>query len=263
MDITRLTVIEWQPDKGDNMRELDNRRDAGKNELRHMPFFSELSPDETELVEQLIYKKRFQKNRIVLAEEETSQYMYFIFSGKVRIVKKNEDGREQIIAIHKKGDYFGEMSLLDGKTSHATVIAHEDAVIGLMHKMDFEYHLMNHKRISRKFIGLLCHRLRDAWKMIKILSFNNAEHRVMVALDSLRELYGVKDARGIIINIKLTHRMIANYASVARETATRSLKKLVNAGDIIILENRSLLLRDSFFRKMNEISGNTQMIAAN
>ena len=45
---------------------------------------------------------------------------------------------EQIIAINKKNDFFGEMALLDGRTAPATVIAHEDAVIGLISKDDFD-----------------------------------------------------------------------------------------------------------------------------
>lgn len=210
-------------------------------------FFSDLSPAEAEHVERVMIKRRFGKDQIVLSEEETSNYMYLVYSGKVRVVKLSEDGREQIISIHKKGDFFGEMSLLDGKTAPATVIAHEEAMIGLLHKKDFEYHLLSHEGIRRKFIDLLCQRLRDAWKMIKILSFDSAEHRVMVALNHLQELYGVRDDRGVIINIKVTHQLIASYASVSRETVTRILNKLEKSGEIAILENKSFLLKESFF----------------
>ncbi len=212
------------------------------NIIRNVRFFAELTTEETELVEQLILKKRFNKDQIVLSEEDVAYYMYLVYAGKVRVVKICDDGREQIIAMHKKGDFFGEMSLLDGQTSPATVIAHEDAVIGLLSKKDFEAHLMTHESIRQKIISLLCLRLRDAWMMIKILSFNSAEHRVMVVLDRLHELYGVRDDRGIIINIKATHQHIANYASVSRETATRVLNKLQKSGDIGSLENKKYLL---------------------
>ena len=146
------------------------------------------------------------------------------------------------------------MSLLDGETAPATIIAHEDAIIGLLNKNDFEDHIMSHEIIRRKIIDMLCFRLRDAWKMIKILSFDNAEHRIMIVLDHLRELYGIKDDRGIIINIKTTHRMIASYAAVSRETATRKLNKLEKSGVIEILENKTILLKESFFRLANELT---------
>ena len=233
-----------------------NSKRLGKDDwnlISRIPFFSELSKDETEKVERIVRKRHFAKEQIVLIEEDTARYMYIVYSGKVRVVNRNEDGREQIITFHKKGDFFGEMSLLDGDTEPATVIAHEEAVIGLLHKNDFEEHILSHDQIRRKIIVLLCHRLRDAWKMINVLSLDNAEHRVILVLDHLQKRYGIKDDRGIIVNIKLTHQMIANYTSVARETATRVLTRLKKEETISTMENGSLLLRDAFFSKLREI----------
>lgn len=219
------------------------------NLIKNIPFFAALSPEEVEHVDRLVIRKRFSKDQIVLFEEDTANYMYLVYSGKVRVVKLNEEGREQIITIHKKNDFFGEMALLDGKTAPATIIAHEETLIGLLSKSDFETYLLSHESIRRKIIDLLCSRLRDSWAMIKILSFDNAEHRVMAVLDRLQELYGVFDDRGVIINVKLTHQQIASYASVARETVTRVLNRLEKEDVIQILESKSILLTKTFYDK--------------
>jgi len=215
--------------------------------IKHIPFFSVLSPEEISHIESLIIKRNFAKNQFVLFEEDTANYMYIVYSGKVRVVKTNEEGKEQIISIHKKNDFFGEMALLDGKTSPATVIAHEEALIGLLSKMDFERYVLNNEATRNKIIGLLCDRLRESWAMIKILSFDNAEHRVLAVLDRLRDLYGVVDDRGTIINAKLTHQQIASYASVARETVTRILNRLEKDAIIKTLDNKSILLTKTFY----------------
>lgn len=235
----------WKAEQG--------RKDDG-NLIKNIMFFSELSPVETEDVERLIVRKRFSKDQLVLSEEDTTKYMYIVYSGKVRVVKICDDGREQIITIHKKGDFFGEMSLLDGKTAPATVIALEEAVIGLLSKIDFEAHLLSHEHIRRKIINLLCQRLREAWMMIKILSFDSAEHLVMVVLGRLQDLYGVRDDRGVIVNIRVTHQHIASYAAVTRETATRILNRLEKSGEIEILENKNFLLKSSFYERLEEIA---------
>jgi len=221
----------------------------GSTSISSIPFFSTLTPEEVEQVEQLFRKKRYTKEQIVLYEEDTSNYMYLIYSGKVRVVKMNEEGKEQIITIHKRNDFFGEMSLLDGKTAPATIIAHEDVVIGVLAKNDFDEHLLRHDEIRRKIIALLCSRLRDSWEMIKILSFNaeNAQDRVISLLERLGELYGVKDDRGIIIDVKLTHQQMASYASVTRETISRVLNNLEKTGLICIQENKAILLTKHFF----------------
>lgn len=223
------------------------------NIIKNVPIFSELSDEETERIERIIIKKNFFKDQIVLFEEDTANYMYIVYAGKVRIVKQSREGREQIITIHKKNDYFGEMSLLDGKTAPATVIAHEDAVIGLLSKYDFEQHLLSHEKIRGKIIDLLCAHLRDSWAMIKILSFDNAEQRIMAVLDRMHELYGVVDARGGIINVKLTHQQIANYASVTRETVTRVLNRLEKEAAIQVLEGKNILLTRLFYDRVRAV----------
>ena len=155
--------------------------------------------------------------------------------------------------FHKKSDFFGEMALLDGKTSPATVIAHEDAVIGFFSKEDFQKLILSHQEIPKKIITLLAERLRDAWAMIKVLSFEDAEHRVMAVLDRLQELYGIADDRGVIINVKLTHQQMASYASIARETLTRILNRLEKESVICVLDNKSILLNKSFYLKFKAV----------
>jgi CRP-like cAMP-binding protein len=220
------------------------------NIIKNIPLFSDLSNEEIELIESIITKKNFVKDQIVLLEEETSNFMYIVYSGKVRVVKQSTEGREQILAIRKKNECFGEMSLLDGKTSPATIIAHEDAVIGLLSKNDFEQLLLDHEIIRRKIIILLCANLRESWTMIKILSFNNAEQRILAALDRMQELYGLVDGRGVIVNVKLTHQQIANYASVTRETVTRVLKRFENESVIQILDGKKILLTSLFYERI-------------
>ena len=176
--------------------------------------------------------------------------MYFIYSGKVKAVQISEDGKEQILAIHKRGEHFGEMSLLDGKTSPATVIALEEANIGLIDKKDFERYLLKNTRVQKQIISMLCSRLREAWLRLKVLGFADSEHRVRAMLKLLGEQTGVRDSRGIIISLKLTHKDIAAFASVSRETVTRLLDRFLKSGEIEIIGSKNILLKPSFIEKM-------------
>lgn len=229
-----------------------NHKKSG-NIIRTIPLFSELADEDIERIERMIIKKNFARDQIVLFEEDTASYMYIVYAGKVRVVKQSREGREQIITINKKNDFFGEMALLDGRTAPATVIAHEDAVIGLISKDDFDKLLLSHEKIRNKMISLLCAQLRDSWAMIKILSFDNAEQRIIAVLERMHELYGVVDDRGGIITVRLTHQQIANYASVTRETVTRVLNRLEKEGAIKVLEGKNILLTKSFFKKAKAI----------
>ncbi|MDA8414516.1 MAG: Crp/Fnr family transcriptional regulator [Desulfobacteraceae bacterium] len=212
--------------------------------LKTIPFFASLTEEELwEMASQMTTKK-VKKNQVVLFEEDTQNYMYVIYSGKVRVVQINEEGREQILTIHKKKDYFGEMALLDGKTSPATIIAMEESEIGLLGRDDFYRFIETNSNMRKQIISTLCTELREAWMMVRIMSYDNAEQRILGVFDRLKDLYGVTDQRGVIISLKLTHSQIANYASVTRETVTRTLKKLECNGAIQMQENKCILLRN-------------------
>jgi len=166
--------------------------------LKKIPLFGVLHEDELSKLQTLIVNKRFAKNEIVLLEEDAPHYLYIIYSGKVKVIKINIDGKEQILAIHKKGDFFGEMSLLDKKTSPATIIAMEDSHIGLLFKDEFENYFLNDQRLLKQIISILCGRLREAWLMVKVLGFTGAEEKIRAVLKLISISYGIKDARGTI-----------------------------------------------------------------
>ncbi len=225
------------------------KKSDSNNFIKSISLFAYLSDEELSELKRIIIKKRFSKEEIILLEEDTSNYMYFIYSGKVKAVQISEDGREQILAIHKKGESFGEMSLLDGKTSPATVMAMEDADVGLIAKNDFERYLLKNSKVLKQIISLLSSRLREAWLRLKVLSFADSEHRVRAVLKLLGEQNGIKDMRGTIISIKLTHKDIAAYASVSRETVTRLFDRLLKNKEIEILSDKHILLKTSFTEK--------------
>jgi CRP/FNR family transcriptional regulator, cyclic AMP receptor protein len=213
------------------------------NPLHALPFLREFSETELARLNSVVRERRFARNEVILCEEEASQYMYVVNAGKVKVVQSSASGREKILAIHKKGDFFGEMALLDGHAAPATVIAMEETTIALICRNDFVNSFLRDDKILQHIIIMLCSRLRDAWFMIKVMSFANAEEKLQTVLEHLCDLYGIKDSRGTILPIKLTHKELAEYASLSRETVSRQLKLMERAGQIEILPNRTILLK--------------------
>lgn len=214
--------------------------------LENIPIFSCLLPDEKTRFNQIVMEKRFKKNSIILMEDDSKNFMYVIFSGKIKVVQTNPEGKEQILVIRKRGDFFGEMTLLDGKSQPASIVAMEDATVGLISKMDFESYFMKDTHVLKQIISLLCERLRESWVMLRVLGLSDAETRVRAVLTHISSIYGIKDVRGIIIPLKLTHKEIADYAALTRETVSRLLSRLCQAGEIEIIGNKNILLKNSF-----------------
>jgi CRP/FNR family cyclic AMP-dependent transcriptional regulator len=214
-----------------------------------IPFLACLSEAEIAVLKNAIVEKDFLKNQVILHEADTLNYLYFVYSGKVKATQISADGQEMILAIRKRGDFFGEMAILDGMTAPATVVAIEDTKVGFISKRDFENHLLQNRRALMEIISMLCSRLREAWLMLKILSFADAEQRIRMVLINIGDQFGVKDPRGTIINLRLTHKDIAELATTARETVTRAISRFVQSGEIAILEKKYILLKPDFISK--------------
>ena len=216
-----------------------------------IPFLSCLSEGELADVRRGVIEKHFKKNQVILYEEDTPNYLYFVYSGKVKVVQLSAEGQERILAIRKRGEFFGEMAMLDGMTAPATVVAMEETRVGFISAKSFQSHLLQNRKVLMEIISMLCSRLREAWLMLKVLSFAGAEQRIRVVLKNIGDQFGVKDQRGIIVNVRLRHKDIAELAATARETVTRSLRRFVQSEEIEILENKNILLKPAFFKEID------------
>ncbi len=211
--------------------------------IRRVPLFATLSEEEFKCLEHIFQVKNYRKNQIIFLEEETGNYMYIVMAGKVKVTKSTSTGKETIIAIHQAGDFFGEMALLDGKTSPATVSAMEDCRIATIYQADFQRLIMTNEKVVRQIIQVLCSRLRQVWSQIQQLSHSSADDRIRAGLLQLSRKHGVQDARGIIIDLKITHQELAELVGTSRETVTRTLARLQKKGILQLDQRRIIVLR--------------------
>ncbi len=209
--------------------------------VRRVPLFATLTEAEFSHLQHIFVLRAYRKNNVIFVEEETGKYMYIVLSGKVKVAKTTLGGKESILAIHQAGDFFGEMALLDGMTSPATVSAMEDCKIISISVSDFHNHLMSNEKVVKQIIQVLCSRLRQVWAQIQALSYSTADARIRAVIHQLAVRHGIRDARGIIIDLKITHQELAEMVGTSRETVTRTLARLRKQG-IIQLEQRRMIL---------------------
>lgn len=78
-----------------------------------LDLFSALSSDEMEEVERISRTREYQDQQVILQKESIGQALYIILKGRLVITKQAEPGGEIIVGVHDKGDFFGELALLD------------------------------------------------------------------------------------------------------------------------------------------------------
>lgn len=226
---------------------MNSERDI--NLLINVQLFDSLTTEELQNVRNKIVIKKFKKNQVMLYEEDANKYMYAILDGSVKVMKTTEDGKEIVLAMHKKGDSFGEISLVDGRTTTASVLATDDCLVAIISKEDFFSLLYSQKKVLHNVLKMLCSRIRENVDKIEILNFNHASQRIKMALAKLSQEHGEKTPDGIILHMRLTHQDIANMTGLTRETVTRVIDVWQKNGDITILKNKSILLGPDFMEE--------------
>ncbi|MEW6109459.1 MAG: Crp/Fnr family transcriptional regulator [Nitrospirota bacterium] len=216
--------------------------------FKNIQLFSSLSDKELHQISSKMPVRQFRKNEIILYEEDTNEFMYIILEGKVKIIQISEDGKETILAMHKAGDFFGEMALIDGKTMPATVTAAENTLTSIISRKDFYALIHAQSKVFEKLLEILCARLRESWERIQILNFKSASDRLKMLFFMLSEEYGNKTTEGVTLNIKLTHQDIANMTGITRETVTRVIDRWQKDKEIAILKNKFIHLNPDFMK---------------
>ena len=222
------------------------KKEYGFESLKQTPLFSSLTSEELHRIRKKVVIRSFSKNEIILHEKYSNDFMYIILDGEAKVVQTTDEGKEIIITIHQAGDFFGELAMIDGKTTPATVCATKDSVTAIISKKFFYDVLFSENKVLENLLQILCARIREAMQKIQLLNFNNAAQRIKMLFLLLSESYGEKSAEGTILKIKLIHQNIADMTGLTRETVTRILDKWQKSGEIQILKSKYILLKSEF-----------------
>jgi len=220
--------------------------------LKNIPLFSELNERDLERIIQIANKKRYHKDNIILIEEEIGSTMFIILAGRVKISRISDDGREVILSILSDGDFFGEMSLLDGYTRSANVTAIEDSELLVIRREEFLQTLRDYPQVAINLLKELAQRIRKSDEHIKSLSLQDATGRVASTLLRIAEDSGLFRKGQVEISELPLQQDLANMAGTSRETISRVIKSLSEdgylrkqGGKIIILDYEKFRIKFS------------------
>jgi CRP-like cAMP-binding protein len=167
-------------------------------------------------------------------EDEFGDTLFIINKGSIKITRVSEDGREVILAILGEGEFFGEMSLLDGQTRSANAIAQTGCHVLILKRHDFLQVLEKFPNIAISLLSELAIRIRKSDQQIESFALSDAEQRIGITILRLAEELGTIH-KGVVRIAKLPYQQdIANMAGTSRETVSRMLK---------LLEDKSFISR--------------------
>ena len=211
--------------------------------LKSLPLFSELGDDELVEIWKLVQTRSYKKSNIILFEEDPGDSLFIIKEGKVKITRLSEEGREVILSILGEGEFFGEMSILDGEARSANVIALADSEVFVLKRQEFINILTTNPQIAITLLEELAARIRKSDQQIEYLSLADAENRVAMTLLRLAEESGTFKMGQVTIEELPMQQDMANMSGTSRETISRMLSEFTEK-EYIDRKGKKLIILD-------------------
>jgi CRP-like cAMP-binding protein len=211
--------------------------------IRQNALFADLPDREIDLLDQAAETLEIRRRSFIWEPGDASDRLYVVRSGIVKISKLSDEGRELTLHFFTRDHLFGELSLVNDQVQETVAEAFEDCNILAINKDDFVRVMMRSPALAMRMIKLVGERRRRLEDRVENLLFKSAHARLAGLFLELSQSFGVRDSRGVIVNLKLTHKEIASLIGATRETVSFAILDL-RKDNLIQTEGKRVILLD-------------------
>jgi CRP-like cAMP-binding protein len=191
------------------------------------PLFNSASPETLEWLLSVSVEHEYPANRAVLMEDAWGNAVYFIASGWVKVRRFYGD-RVVTLAILGRGDFFGEMAILDESPRSTDVIALSNVDLISVSAQRFIQTLFKDAQLHHRMLQLMVRRLRQTnWRFL--LRHTPPAVKLANTLVWLAENYGEVNEEGAEI-FNIPHQDLADVSDISVEQTSQIIEKLHNKG---------------------------------
>jgi CRP-like cAMP-binding protein len=187
----------------------------------------------------------YARDSLIFGQDDEGDALFIIERGRVKVSLYGEGGREVILSIFRAGDFFGEMSLLDGQPRSANVLALEESDLLVLSREDFVGHLRSEPATALNILAEMSRRLRRADEVIGNLALLDVYGRVARVLLDLARREGRQTDEGVLVKERPTQQDLASMIGTSRETVSRVLSELQRRG-YLSMQGKAILLSHGF-----------------
>lgn len=197
------------------------------------------------MTDKLVFKK-LRKKDMLFSEGDTAKNLYFVVSGKIKLFKTNNLGKEYITRVLKANDFLGYSSLLETAVYDETAVAIEDSEIASVPSQEFHQLLLTNNALHEQFTRAVTSHLLEANEKLIKLAYNSARKRVAEALLYLASKYHDELKDQIVFPVCRDD--ISAISGVSPESVSRNLTDLrterlieLQTGHIKIINTQKLM----------------------
>jgi CRP-like cAMP-binding protein len=213
--------------------------------LKQISFFKDLSDSDLKKLFSIAGLKKYTAGQMVFAKADLGNNFFIVKTGRIKIFTTVGGGKKKTFAYLKKGDFFGEMSLLGGRVRSASAQAAEDSEVLVISKKNFKRLIIENPDFSLNLLQTLVERLHKANKDMESMLFHNILGRLAEAILELS-----KDKHTKPVKMAIDQNELAQYLGTTRVPVCRAINTLKRAGIIDYRRGELVILNQARLQSM-------------
>lgn len=204
------------------------------------------------------FGKSAPRGTVIFSEGDTGHEMYIIHEGRVRITKKIR-AMETILAELDRGDFFGEMAILEKEVRSATATAATDVKLLIIDEKTFETTIRNNPDVAIRIMRKMAERLRDADHRIENLFIKDTTSKVVDMIGKIAAKEGKKTREGIVLELSIAD--LSGFVGLEVDKTRRVVESLAAkkflavAGDVLTIKKPQNLRKILDYLELKEQLG--------
>lgn len=217
-------------------------QDRAREALRRTPLFLNLSPEELDRIVRIGSPRRIAKRQPIFRQGDRADGFFVVASGRVKVFKLSEEGKEQVLHLLDPGQSFAEAVLFEGGTYPANAEAIEETELFFFPKRPFIELLEKNPKMTLRMLGSLAKWLRRMTDLVEDLALRDVESRLVLYLAEGMRQRGIPMEDGAEFELPVGKNVLASRLGTVPETFSRTLRKLQEQGTIRVTGKRIRVL---------------------
>lgn len=214
--------------------------------LQRLRLFESLPPQVLAELAPTLSERRVERREVVVKRGQSDAGLGFLIEGRLQTIDFTLDGKEVGIDFVDNGDFFGELSVIDGQPAPEYVVALAPSRVLFVDRDRARRLMFSSPHAAAAVAARMAQRLRRAARQRAVLALPSSFQRVCAQL----MLLTTRDGQGhLVIVAPPTHQEIAVMVNTSRETVTRALQFLQSLKVIVRTANQLVVQQPEALQK--------------
>ncbi|MGX4667866.1 Crp/Fnr family transcriptional regulator [Cerasibacillus sp. JNUCC 74] len=191
-----------------------------------VPIFNHLEKSQMDEIMKAVHSLTYKRGEIIYYAGDKAEWLYIVNTGKIRIYRLSESGKEQLVRMLQPGDFTGELAIFKDTVHEAYAEAMSPAKVCMISRTAMQNLLLKYPSISLKILEEFANRLEQSETQTTRFATEPVDTRLILFLVENMDVHNQR------VELPMSYKDLASYLGTTPETVSRVLKELEMKGYI-------------------------------